>query len=62
MDDDICYEIEMVKALERMKNSDAIVIPIILRPWLWQETPLKDIQTLPKDGTPISKYPDADDA
>ena len=59
---DYCYEIEMTKALERMRNSDAIVIPIILRPCLWQETPLKDIQALPKDGTPISKYTDADDA
>lgn len=59
---DYCYEIEMMKALERMKNSDAIVIPIILRPCLWKETPLKDIQALPKNGTPISKYPDADDA
>lgn len=62
LNSDYCYEIEMTKALERMKNSDAIVIPIILRPCLWQETPLKDIQALPKDGTPISKYPDADDA
>ncbi len=59
---DYCYEIEMMKALERMKNSDAIVIPIILRPCLWQETPLKDVQALPKDGTPISKYADTDDA
>ena len=59
---DYCYEIEMQRALERMKNSDAIVIPIILRPCLWQETPLKDIQALPKDGTPVSKYSDADDA
>lgn len=59
---DYCYEIEMMKALERMKNSDTIVIPIILRPCLWKETPLKDIQALPKNGTPISKYPDADDA
>ena len=59
---DYCYEIEMKKAFERMQNNDAIVIPIILRPCLWQETPLADIQVLPKDGTPISKYEDSDDA
>ena len=59
---DYCYEIEMTTALERMKNGTAVVIPIILRPCLWQETSLKDIQALPKDGKPISKYEDSDDA
>lgn len=58
---DYCYEIELQKALERMKNNDAKLLAVIIRPCLWQETPLKDIQVLPKDGVPISKYPNEDD-
>ena len=59
---DYCYEIEMSKALERMEKGEAVVIPIILRPCLWYETPLKDIQALPMDAVPVSKYSDEDDA
>lgn len=59
---DYCYEIEMGKALERMERNDAIVIPIILRPCLWTDTPLKDIQALPKDGKAISTYDNKDNA
>ncbi len=58
---DYCYEIEMQRALERMKNKDAILLAVIIRPCLWQETPLKDIQVLPKDGTPISTYANEDE-
>ena len=54
--------IELPKALERRKQGEAIVIPIILRPCLWKETPLKNIQMLPKDAKPVSKYSDEDDA
>lgn len=59
---DYCYMIELPKALERRKQGEAIVIPIILRPCLWKETPLKNIQMLPKDAKPVSKYSDEDDA
>lgn len=59
---DYCYEVEMKTALERMENSEAVVIPVIVRPCLWKKTPLGSIQALPKDGNPISKYQDSDDA
>lgn len=59
---DYCYNIEMCKAIERSQNQECIVIPIIVRPCLWTETPLKDILALPKDGKPISQYADSDEA
>ena len=62
IESDYCYNVEMKTALERMENSEAVVIPVIVRPCLWKETPLGCIQALPKDGNPISKYQDSDDA
>lgn len=59
---DYCYNIEMQKAIERANNNECKVIPIIVRPCLWTETPIKDILSLPKDGKPISKYEDRDEA
>src|SRR5215472_12109303 len=57
-----CYEIEMERALERHRLDLARVIPIILRPCDWQHSPLKDLQCLPRDGKPVTKWPDQDEA
>ena len=51
---DYCYDTETVFALEQHENKEAKVIPIILRPCLWQETNFKHLQVLPKDGEAIS--------
>nr|WP_275955362.1 toll/interleukin-1 receptor domain-containing protein [Mediterraneibacter glycyrrhizinilyticus] len=59
---DYCYNIEMQRAIERANRRECILIPIIVRPCLWTETPIKDILALPKDGKPISKYEDKDEA
>lgn len=45
-----CYEIEMIRALERHENQDALVIPIILRSCLWEETPFSKLQGIIPDG------------
>jgi TIR domain len=55
-----CYEIEGKIALERAKNKSAVVIPIILRPCAWQESPFGELQALPKDGRPVSQWTDVD--
>ncbi len=59
---DYCYEREMQRALERHQSDEAHVIPIILRPSDWTNTPFAHIQCLPRDANPISKWPDDDDA
>ena len=41
------YDIEIRRALERHKKGEAKVIPIILRPTLWHEGPLGQLQALP---------------
>lgn len=58
---DFCMK-ELEIAIERDKTSEAVLIPIILRPCLWQSTILGKIQVLPPDGKPISSWQNEDEA
>ena len=49
-------------ALERNVKGEAIVIPVILRTCDWKNSPLKDLLAVPKDGIPINKWEDEDEA
>jgi hypothetical protein len=51
---DYCYSTEMKRALERDQRGEARVIPIILRPTLWQGAPFGKLQVFPRDGTPVT--------
>jgi len=55
-------EVEIKAAFERHEKGLVTVVPVILRPCLWRDTPLKDLTALPAKGEPISKYPDEDSA
>lgn len=58
-----CYEVEVTEAMKRHHAKTARVIPVILRPCDWQEdTPFKDLLAAPKDGRPITKWPNEDEA
>lgn len=59
---DYCFETESIRALERHHKKEALVIPIIIRPCLWKQTPFKSIQALPTDGKPISTFENPDEA
>lgn len=57
-----CYEIEMARAIERHEAEEARVIPVILRPCDWHDTPFGKLLAAPKDGKPVRKWPDLDEA
>jgi hypothetical protein len=59
---DYCYEAEMAEAMRRHRAGSARVIPIILRPCAWQTAPFADLQVLPRDGRPITTWPNRDEA
>ncbi|HEV2398772.1 MAG TPA: toll/interleukin-1 receptor domain-containing protein [Candidatus Sulfotelmatobacter sp.] len=59
---DYCYEREMTRALERHERGDAKVIPVILRPCDWHDLPFGKLLATPRDGLPITKWPDIDEA
>jgi len=59
---DYCYDKEMKRALERERDGDARVIPILVRDVNWEGAPFAKLQPLPKDGLPVIKWPDKDSA
>jgi internalin A len=59
---DYCYEIEMSRALERHQAGNATVIPILIRPVNWDAIPFSHLQALPTDLTPVTQWPDPDNA
>ncbi len=59
---DYCYEIEMQRALKRHQSGETRVIPIILRPCDWHSAPFGQLQCLPHDGKPVTKWDNQDEA
>lgn len=59
---DYCFDIEMKRAMERHAEGSAKVIPIILRAADWQNAPFAKLQALPREGKPIAKWDDKDEA
>ena len=57
-----CYDLEMQHAMARHAAGDARVIPIILRPVDWHSAPFGALQALPKDGRPVTEWPNRDTA
>ena len=59
---DYCYNVEMKRAMERHEASAARVIPIILRPVVWEEAPFGKLQALPKDAKAVTSWANRDEA
>ncbi len=61
---DYCYDIEMMRAMERHDSGEARVIPVILRSVDWRGAPFGKLQALPKDAKPVTgdAWPTLDDA
>ena len=57
-----CYENELATALKRDKAGTAKVVPVILRPCLWQELPFGKLQALPNEGRPVTSWSITDEA
>jgi hypothetical protein len=57
-----CWNQEVQKAFQRHKDGMAKIIPIILKPIDWHQTPLGEIQALPKNGLPVTEWHNVDAA
>jgi hypothetical protein len=57
-----CWNKEVQTALQRHKAGTAQVIPIILKPTFWQNTPLGQLQALPTGAKPVTQWSDPDAA
>jgi tetratricopeptide (TPR) repeat protein len=50
---DYCNDVEMNRALERSRQGEARVIPVILKPCDWQTSRFASLQALPEGGKPV---------
>lgn len=62
IDSEYCYDIEMMRALERHEKREALVIPVILRPVVLKGSPFAKLQALPKDARALIEWPSLDAA
>lgn len=62
LNSDYCVEIESKTALDMHMQGKARLIPVILRPTLWENSDLSSLQALPTDAKPVTKWDDADEA
>jgi hypothetical protein len=56
------YMVELKQAVHRHEAGEARVIPIILRPVDWYDTPFSALKPLPKDGDPVTLWKNQDEA
>lgn len=53
---------EIQRTMERYHAGEAQVVPIILRPILWKNSPLGQLKALPKDEVPVTTWRNRDEA
>jgi cellulose biosynthesis protein BcsQ len=58
---DFLYDIEMRRALQQHESGAATVLPVILRPVSWENSPIAILQALPRDGRPVTSWPNVDE-
>ncbi len=56
-----CYHVEAQLAMDRHERGEARVVSILLRPVFWQKTRMRTYLALPKDGRPITSWPNRDE-
>ncbi|HEU5380018.1 MAG TPA: toll/interleukin-1 receptor domain-containing protein [Ktedonobacteraceae bacterium] len=56
-----CYNL-MESTLQRSKSSQARIIPLLLRPVGWRETPIGSLACLPNNGRAITRWGNRDEA
>jgi CheY-like chemotaxis protein len=52
----------MQYALKRHNSGEARILPIIIRPVIWEQTPFSHLQVLPRDGKPLTRRTNRDEA
>jgi len=62
MASEYCYSKEMKQAMERHERGEACVIPILLRPGIWQKATLAKLQVLPNNAQAVTEWKNRDKA
>jgi hypothetical protein len=59
---DYLNDVEVKRALDRQAAGTARVIPVLLHPCLWEDTPFGGLSPLPASGVPVTAHASQDEA
>lgn len=59
---DYIWSNELKMAMDRHVQGEISVVPVIIRPCLWEETPFAKLNALPEKGKPVTKWANRDEA
>lgn len=62
LDSKYCYDTEVQRAMVRRARGEVVVVPVIVRPCMWELAPFEKCQPLPSEGRPVSTWDDAESA
>lgn len=62
LDSKYCYKVEMERALKKHELDQAVVVPIIIKPCDWEDTPFGKLHSLPKEAKPLASWDNEDEA
>lgn len=62
IDSDYCFGIELERALTRHKAGAARIVPVIVSPCDWEESPFGCLQALPERAIPVTTWRNPDEA
>jgi hypothetical protein len=57
-----CFGVEVQRALARLKRGEVKVVPILLKPCLWEESRFSELQLIPRDAKAIASSAAPDEA
>jgi hypothetical protein len=57
-----CFGVEVEKALTRLKRGEVKVVPVLLKPCLWEESRFSELQIIPRDAKAITSWASAEEA
>jgi len=59
---DYCFGVEVEQAFNRLKNKALRIVPVLVKPCLWDQSRFSELQIIPRDAKPITSAASADDA
>jgi hypothetical protein len=62
LDSDYCWDVEMKHAVERHDRGQAVLVPIVIRSCVWEDTPFARLNALPTDAKPVAEWASRDQA
>ncbi len=62
LESEYCFGVEVERALGRLKRNEVKVVPVLLKPCLWQESRFSELQIIPRDTRAISMWDSPEEA